>query len=83
LRGLRALLKNSLRFKSNAASVFLINSVGFVVDWSGPKCAHAYNILFTEDVGPLVYEPQTDAVMSIGEARRDCKYRMTDYVLAV
>jgi hypothetical protein len=71
------------RFKSNAASVFLINAVGFAIDWSEPKCAHSYNVLFPADSDPVVYEPQTDAVMSIDEARRDCKYRMTDYVLVV
>jgi hypothetical protein len=73
----------SLRFKSNVASVFLINAVGFVVDWSEPECAHSYNVLFTEDSGPLVYEPQTDGIMSIDEARRRCQYKMVDYVLVV
>ena len=71
------------RFKSNAASIFLINSVGFVIDWSDEKCAHAYNILFVEDGDPVVYEPQTDSIMSVSEARRYCQYGMKDYVLVV
>jgi hypothetical protein len=71
------------RFKSNTTAVFLINSVGFVIDVSDPKCAHSYNILFTEDSGPLVYEPQTDDVMSIDEARQYCTYKMDYYVLVV
>ncbi len=73
----------SLRFKSNVAAVFLINSVGFVVDWSEPECAHAYNILFPADSDPVVYEPQTDRIMDISEARRYCQYGMKDYVLVV
>jgi len=40
-------------------------------------------VLFPTDSDPVVYEPQTDSVMSVGEARRDCKYRMTDYVMVV
>jgi hypothetical protein len=71
------------RFKSNATSVFLINAVGFVIDWSDPKGAHSYNILFPEGSDPVVYEPQTDQVMNIDEARRYCQYKMTDYVLVV
>ena len=71
------------RFKSNTASVFLINAVAFVIDWSKPECAHSYNVLFPEDSDPVVYEPQTDSVMSVGEARRYCQYGMTDYVLVV
>jgi len=71
------------RFKSNVSSVFLINAVGFVIDWSDPKCAHSYNILFPADSDPVVYEPQTDQIMSVGEARRYCQYGMTDYVLVV
>jgi len=73
----------SLRFKSNVAAVFLVNAVGFVVDWSEPECAHAYNVLFTEDVGPMVYEPQNDRMMEVSEARRYCQYKMADYVLVV
>ena len=73
----------SLRFKSNVASVFLVNSVGIAIDWSDERCAHAYNILFTEDVGPVVYEPQTDQIMSVDEARKRCGYGMIDYVLVV
>ena len=53
------------------------------VDWSEERCAHSYNILFPEDSEPVVYEPQTDAVMPISEARRHCQYKMTDYVLVV
>jgi hypothetical protein len=71
------------RFKSNVAAVFLINAVGFVIDWSDPKCAHSYNVLFPEGGDPVVYEPQTDSVMSIDEARKYCQYKMTDYVLVV
>jgi len=71
------------RFKSNAASVFLVNAVGFVIDWSESECAHSYNVLFPEDGDPVVYEPQTDQIMSIGEARRYCQYKMVDYVLVV
>jgi hypothetical protein len=73
----------SLRFKSNVASTFLINAVGFVIDWSDEKCVHAYNILFPEGSDPVVFEPQTDSIMSISEARRYCQYKMTDYVLVV
>jgi len=73
----------ALRFKSNAASVFLVNAVGFVVDWSEPRCAHSYNVLFPSDSDPVVYEPQTDQIMSVGEARRRCEYGMRDYVLVV
>jgi hypothetical protein len=73
----------SLRFKSNVAAVFLINSVGFVVDWSEPECAHAYNILFLEGGDPVVYEPQTDRIMAVSEARKYCQYKMIDYVLVV
>ena len=71
------------RFKSNVTSTFLVNSVGFVIDWSKPECAHSYNVLFSVDSDPVVYEPQTDAIMSIDEARRHCQYGMTDYVLVV
>jgi hypothetical protein len=71
------------RFKSNVTSTFLINAVGFVIDWSDPKCAHSYNILFPEGSDPVVYEPQNDNVMSIDEARRYCTYQMKDYVLVV
>jgi len=71
------------RFKSNAVSVFLVNAVGFVIDWSEPECAHSYNILFTEDNGPMIYEPQTDRIMSVGEARRYCQYKMGNYVVVV
>jgi hypothetical protein len=73
----------AFRFKSNAASVFLINAIGFVIDWSDDKCVHSYNVLFPEDGDPVVYEPQTDQIMSIGEARRYCQYGMRDYVLVV
>jgi len=73
----------ALRFKSNVSAVFLINAVGFVVDWSDERCAHSYNILFPEDGDPVVYEPQTDGIMSISEARKYCQYKMTDYVLVV
>jgi len=71
------------RFKSNTTAVFLINAVGFVIDWSDPKCAHSYNILFPEDGDPVVYEPQTDSIMSINEARKYCTYQMKEYVLVV
>jgi len=71
------------RFKSNVTSVFLVNAVGFVIDWSESECAHSYNVLFPEGSDPVVYEPQTDAVMSIDEARRYCQYKMVDYVLVV
>jgi len=71
------------RFKSNVVATFLINAVGFTIDWSDPKCAHSYNILFLEGSDPVVYEPQTDSIMSIDEARRYCQYGMTNYVLVV
>ena len=71
------------RFKSNVSATFLINAVGFVVDWSDERCAHSYNILFPEDGDPVVYEPQTDVVMSVDEARRRCQYKMSDYLLVV
>jgi len=71
------------RFKSNVSATFLVNAVGFVVDWSDERCAHSYNILFPEDGGPVVYEPQSDAVMSVDEARRYCQYKMTDYLLVM
>jgi len=71
------------RFKSNVSAVFLINAVGFVIDWSDEKCAHSYNILFPEDDDPVVYEPQTDGIMTISEAQRYCQYKMTNYVLVV
>jgi hypothetical protein len=31
----------------------------------------------------VVFEPQNDRIMSIGEARRHCQYKMVDYVLVV
>jgi len=71
------------RFKSNTAAVFLINAVGFVIDVSDPKCAHSYNILFPQNGDPVVYEPQTDDIMSINEAREYCTYKMDYYVLVV
>jgi hypothetical protein len=73
----------SLRFKSNVAATFLINAVGFVIDWSEPRCAHSYNVLFPEGSDPVVYEPQSDQIMPINEARKYCQYGMTDYVLVV
>jgi len=66
----------AFRFKTNVESVYLINAIGYVVDLSVPECAHAYNI-FVDNVGDVyVYEPQNDAIMTVNEARRDCKYRM-------
>ena len=57
--------------------------IGRVVDLSVPECAHAYNI-FVDSVGDVyVYEPQTDAIMTVDEARRDCKYRMEHFWVTI
>jgi len=71
------------RFKSNVTTTFLVNGIGFVIDWSEPECAHSYNVLFPTDSDPVVYEPQTDQIMSVGEARKHCQYKMVDYVIVV
>ena len=71
------------RFKSNVTTTFLVNGIGFVIDWSKPECAHSYNVLFPTDSDPVVYEPQTDQIMSVGEARRHCQYKMDNYVIVV
>jgi len=73
----------AFRFKSNVESVFLINSVGFVVDLSVPECAHAYNIFVDSEGDVYVYEPQTDAIMTVDEARKDCRYKMEYFWITI
>ena len=38
--------------------------MGLVIDYSG---GHAYNVVLFSDNPPLLYEPQTDEWVSIGE----------------
>ena len=51
-------------FKARTDRRFGINTVGFVLDYSG---GHAYNVVLFTDSPPLLYEPQSDAWVQIGE----------------
>lgn len=73
----------AFRFKSNVESVFMINAVGYVIDLSVPECAHAYNVFIDNTGNVYVYEPQTDVIMMVDEARRDCKYRMEHFWVTI
>ena len=69
----------SMRFKSNVAAVFLVNGVGWVIDWWS---AHAYNLLITCGGGVYIYEPQNDRIYTVEERDRDL-YGMERYTLVV
>ena len=51
-------------FKARTDRRFGINTVGLVIDYSG---GHAYNVVLFTDSPPLLYEPQTDEWVYIGE----------------
>tara|TARA_R110002012_G_scaffold54593_2_gene139766 strand:+ start:4967 stop:5473 length:507 start_codon:yes stop_codon:yes gene_type:complete len=51
-------------FKARTDRKFGINTVGLVIDYSG---GHAYNLVLFSDSPPLLYEPQTDEWVYIGE----------------
>tara|TARA_R110000824_G_scaffold120706_1_gene276312 strand:+ start:2548 stop:3054 length:507 start_codon:yes stop_codon:yes gene_type:complete len=51
-------------FKARTDRKFGINTVGLVVDYSG---GHAYNVVLFSDSPPLLYEPQSDQWVEIGE----------------
>jgi hypothetical protein len=55
----------AMLFQSLSAFLFGVNSVGTVIDWSG---GHAYNIVYLTDGSLLLYEPQTDEVVEVGDA---------------
>jgi len=69
-------------FRANVVKTFLINAVAWVIDYTNPECAHAYNIVVAED-GVRVYEPQTDEFMTVEDARKWCQYGLRDIVLVV
>jgi len=58
----------AMLFQSLSAFLFGINAVGTVIDWSG---GHAYNIVYLTDGSVLLYEPQTDETVEVGDALSD------------
>jgi len=69
----------SAYFRERVSNIFNVNAIAWVLDYSS---AHAYNIIFPEDSEPLVYEPQTDELMTIDEARRK-GYKLEDYKVVI
>ena len=61
--------KYALLFKARMAQFFGVNTVAVVLDYDA---GHAYNIVFPIDSDPLIYEPQTDSFIEIGN--RDTRF---------
>ena len=53
----------ALAFKSRVNSLFLLNNVGVVVDWSA---GHGYNVILLADGSVWWFEPQVDTLVDIG-----------------
>jgi len=69
----------SMLFKVRVGLLFKVNAIAWVLDYSSQ---HAYNIIFPEDSDPLVYEPQTDELFTIEEARKR-GYRLEEYTIVI